>query len=82
MAASAAYGLYQLAQSGHDLKCGVVEVMVAAHVAANSLQWVAGPVAMLEKQLELLQARPIDYVQVVQAAVHKIILELRDSLVL
>jgi hypothetical protein len=52
MAASAVYGLCQLAQPGHDLKCGVVVAMVVAHVAANSLQWVVGLVAMLEKQLE------------------------------
>ena len=59
---SVVYGLCQRAQPGPVLKSGVGVAMVAAHVAANSLQWEAAPVVILEKQPELLQATRIDYV--------------------
>ena len=59
---SVVYGLCQLAQPGLVLKSGVVVAMVAVHVAVNSLQWAVDPVAMPEKQLELLQATRIEYV--------------------
>ena len=80
MVVSAACGLCQWAHCGLALKFGVAAVTVVAPVVANSLQWAVDLVAMLEKQLELLQATHIEYVLAAQAAVHKIILELRDSL--
>ena len=53
------------------MKFGVVVATVAEPAVANSPLWAAVPAAILEKQLELFQAIPIDYVQVGQAAVHK-----------
>jgi hypothetical protein len=78
--ASVVYGLCQLAQPGLVLKYGAAAAMAAAHVVANSLQWAAAPVVILEKQLELLRATHIEYVPAAQAAALKLVKAPTDSL--
>jgi len=79
---SVVYGLFLQAQPGLVLKYGVVEAMAAAHVVANSLQWAAAPVVILEKQLELLRATHIEYVPAAQVAALRHVKAPTDFLVL
>ena len=80
MAAFVVYGRFRQAQLGQDLKFGVAVATAVAPVAVNSLVWAAVRVAMLEKQPELLLAKPIDYVPAEVAAALKHVKVHRDFL--